>query len=64
MERHEARIDVEEVEAALKRAADTALHGTPPERSGRFRPGLRKKGKSCTEWQASRGESATRRAKG
>ncbi len=29
-------LDFEKAEAALKRAADKALHGTPEERSGRF----------------------------
>ena len=31
-------IDFEEMEAALKRAAYKAVHGTREERSGRFRP--------------------------
>jgi len=31
-------LDIEEVEAALKRAAHRAIHGTREERSGRFRP--------------------------
>ena len=43
MERREAKIDLREVEGALKRAAYTALHGTPEEHSGRFRAGKRRK---------------------
>jgi len=31
-------LDIEEVEAALKRAAHRAIYGTREERSGRFRP--------------------------
>ena len=47
MERREAKIDLREVEAALKRAAYTALHGTPMEHSGRFRVGERRKAGSA-----------------
>lgn len=32
-------LDIQKVDAALKRAADRALHGTRTERSGRFLPG-------------------------
>ncbi|MEX0803415.1 MAG: hypothetical protein WD688_08880 [Candidatus Binatia bacterium] len=31
-------MDIEKAEAALKRAADKAVHGTREERSGRFLP--------------------------
>jgi hypothetical protein len=32
------RLDIEKVDAALKRAANRAIHGTREERSGRFQP--------------------------
>jgi hypothetical protein len=32
------KLDVEKVDAALRRAADRAIHGTRVERSGRFLP--------------------------
>jgi hypothetical protein len=32
------KLDVENVDAALKRAANKAIHGTREERSGRFQP--------------------------
>jgi hypothetical protein len=32
------RLDIEEVAASLKRAANKAIHGTREERSGRFQP--------------------------
>ncbi len=32
------RLDIEKVDAAPKRAADKAIHGTREERSGRFQP--------------------------
>jgi hypothetical protein len=36
-------LDIEEVAAALKRAAEKAMHGTREERSGRFLPTTRRK---------------------
>jgi KTSC domain len=32
------KLDIEDVDAALKRAADKAIHGSREERSGRFKP--------------------------
>lgn len=37
-DREQARLELERIEAAFKRAAYKAIHGTREERSGRFLP--------------------------
>jgi len=61
MDRRDGKIDINEVEAALKRTARTAVHGTREQRSGRFRSDDRTKvyGGSQTK-PSSKGRSSKR----
>ncbi len=55
------KLDVAKMEAAFKRAAHKALHGTREERSGRFLPKQKAPSSSGGDRDASKGANLTKR---
>jgi hypothetical protein len=55
------KLDVAKMEAAFKRAAHKALHGTREERSGRFLPKQKTPSTSATHRDSSKGANFTKR---
>ena len=55
-----AKLDLAKMEAAFKRAAYKALHGTPEERSGRFLAKQRAAAAKPTKRAARNGRAASR----